>query len=100
MLLFICIRIETQTIIIIMKKAIIFILLIALPALAIGQSGASVTSLQNDNTIEKTVAKKTTLNSKVKMQLIKLNHKKSNEIISIKAYRKSLQIKVKTIKLC
>ncbi|MCF6356841.1 MAG: hypothetical protein L3J54_03460 [Draconibacterium sp.] len=83
-----------------MKKAIIFILLIALPALAIGQNDASVTSLQNDNTIEKTVAKKTTLSSKAKMQFIKLNRKKNNEIISIKAYRKSLQIKVKTIKLC
>jgi len=37
---------------------------------------------------------------KVKTQLIKINYKKSNQIISIKAYRKSLQIKVKTIKLC
>jgi hypothetical protein len=35
-----------------------------------------------------------------KANMIKLNHKKSNEIISIKAYRKSLQIKVKTVKLC
>jgi hypothetical protein len=38
--------------------------------------------------------------SKIQRRVKKLNHKKSNEIISIKAYRKSLNIKVKTVKIC
>ena len=40
------------------------------------------------------------ISAAVKAKVLKINRKKSNEIISIKAYRKSLQIKVKTIKLC
>jgi len=38
--------------------------------------------------------------SKIRAKVIRLNHKKSNDIISIKAYRKSLHIKVKTVILC
>ena len=40
------------------------------------------------------------ISAEVKAKVLKMNRKKSNEIISIKAYRKSLQIKVKTTKLC
>ncbi len=49
---------------------------------------------------EKPEVAKATISAKAKAKVLKLNHKKSNEIISIKAYRKSLQIKVKTVKLC
>ena len=49
---------------------------------------------------EKPEIKKTVISAKVKAKVLKINRKKSNEIISIKAYRKSLQIKVKTVKLC
>lgn len=49
---------------------------------------------------EKPEVAKATISAKAKAKVLKLNHKKSNEIISIKAYRKSLQIKVKTKKLC
>ena len=49
---------------------------------------------------EKPVIKKVTISAKVKAKVLKINRKKSNEIISIKAYRKSLQIKVKTVKMC
>lgn len=49
---------------------------------------------------EKPEAAKTTISAKTKAKFSKMNYKKSNEIISIKAYRKSLQIKVKTKKLC
>lgn len=49
---------------------------------------------------EKPEVAKATISAKAKAKVLKMNHKKSNEIISIKAYRKSLQIKVKTIKLC
>ena len=40
------------------------------------------------------------VSARAKAKVLRMNHKKSNEIISIKAYRKSLQIKVKTVKLC
>lgn len=54
-----------------------------------------------ENTIEtKAIKYETASNSAMKAKVLKLNRKKSTEIISIKAYRKSLQIKVKTIKLC
>ncbi len=49
---------------------------------------------------EKPIVKKALISAKVKAKVLKINRKKSNEIISIKAYRKSLQIKVKTKKLC
>ncbi|MDG4714945.1 MULTISPECIES: hypothetical protein [Winogradskyella] len=49
---------------------------------------------------EKPEVAKATISAKAKAKVLKMNHKKSNEIISIKAYRKSLQIKVKTVKLC
>ena len=45
---------------------------------------------------EKPEVAKATISAKAKAKVLRLNHKKSNEIISIKAYRKSLQIKVKT----
>jgi len=49
---------------------------------------------------EKPEVAKATISAKAKAKVLRMNHKKSNEIISIKAYRKSLQIKVKTVKLC
>lgn len=49
---------------------------------------------------EKPEAKKASISAAAKAKVLKINRKKSNEIISIKAYRKSLQIKVKTKKLC
>ncbi len=49
---------------------------------------------------EKPEIAKATISAKAKAKVLRMNHKKSNEIISIKAYRKSLQIKVKTVKLC
>lgn len=52
------------------------------------------------STIVNQSAKETKLNTQLKSQLIELNQKKSNDLISIKAYRKSLQIKTKEIKLC
>lgn len=49
---------------------------------------------------EKPEVAKATISAKAKAKVLKMNHKKSNEIISIKAYRKSLQIKVKTVRMC
>lgn len=92
-----------------MKKVLIIFALALLPTLAIGQDSAVDT--KNNDTIEtvtnkvpetdtKAVKQATTSKSAVKAQLLKINRKKSNEIISIKAYRKSLQIKVRTVRVC
>nr|WP_321234436.1 hypothetical protein [uncultured Psychroserpens sp.] len=90
-----------------MKKVLTILAFTMLPLLSMGQD-TNVDIKNNDTVetvIEKTtetqkIKKETTSSSAVKAQLLKINKKKSNEIISIKAYRKSLQIKVKTIKLC
>lgn len=88
-----------------MKKVLILIAMISLPLLTIGQTANSDTANQTDNiTIERTVTEqneiKTVLSTAAKAEVNDLSYKKSNELISIKAYRKSLQIKVKEIKNC
>lgn len=87
-----------------MKKLVI-ILFLTLPLATFAQSEIA-TSDVNVETVDsnkeevKTVIKNTAASIKIKAEVINLNHKKSNDIISIKAYRKSLQVKVKTVKLC
>ncbi|MDT0557751.1 hypothetical protein RM697_03785 [Ichthyenterobacterium sp. W332] len=87
-----------------MKNVVIILFLIALPTFGMAQDTTVAVSTPTEQSIEvspkKETVKSSALSTKLKTQLIKLNHKKSNEIISIKAYRKSLQIKVKTVKLC
>lgn len=91
----------------IMKKVLTILAFTMLPLLSMGQD--TNVDIKNTDTvetvIEKTtesqkIKKETTSSSAVKTQMLKINRKKSSDIISIKAYRKSLQIKVKTIKLC
>lgn len=87
-----------------MKKVLILIALITLPALTFGQNVSNDSSKQNDtieqvSTTSETV-NQTALSASAKAQVNDLNYKKSIELISIKAYRKSLQIKVKEIKSC
>lgn len=91
----------------IMKKVLTILAFTMLPLLSVGQD--TNVDIKNNDTVEtviekttetQNIKKKTTSNSSAKAQLLKINRKKSSEIISIKAYRKSLQIKVKTIKLC
>ena len=90
-----------------MKKLVLLIALLSLPIISISQE--KKTTVTNDISLDKVV--KNTYETKTskendnstaifKAKLIELNYRKSNDIISIKAYRKSLQIKVKTIKLC
>jgi hypothetical protein len=67
------------------------------------QNGSVIhSSAEKDKTLRnvKPQDNKTSISSELKAKVLKINRKKSNEIISIKAYRKSLQIKVKTVKLC
>ena len=89
---------------IIMKKVLILIALITLPVLTFGQNASNDTAKQNDTieTISTTTetVNQTVLITSAKAEVNDLNYKKSIELISIKAYRKSLQIKVKEIKNC
>ena len=91
-----------------MKKLLTILAFVTLPILSIGQEATTTPNIRNIRTeavikqeteIQK-VNKSTSTNSAVKSQLLKINKKKSQDIISIKAYRKSLQIKVKDVKLC
>ncbi|MFK7833473.1 MAG: hypothetical protein AB8B52_09360 [Winogradskyella sp.] len=88
-----------------MKTALIFILFLTMSLTGFAQQEANVTADDNVEIVEtseevKVEASNAAISAEVKAKVLKLNRKKSNEIISIKAYRKSLQIKVKTIKLC
>lgn len=87
-----------------MKKVLILVAMISLPLLTIGQTEIRDTANQTDITIEQTVTEqnetKTVLSTAAKAEVNDLSYKKSNELISINAYKKSLQIKVKEIKNC
>lgn len=89
-----------------MKKVLILIAMITLPVLTFGQNVSNDTVKQNDSitvenvTIQQANENQITLSPSAQAQVNDLNYKKSNELISIKAYRKSLQIKVKEIKNC
>ena len=88
-----------------MKKLLTILAFVMLPILSIGQEVTKTSSIRTEavskqKTEIQKVNKSTSTNSAVKSQLLKINKKKSQDIISIKAYRKSLQIKVKDIKLC
>lgn len=89
-----------------MKTILISIALISLPFFSIGQTTNSLNK-DTPNTVVSEVKiqtpiteVKTVLKAETKSQILNLNYKKSIDLISIKAYRKSLQIKVKTIKMC
>lgn len=86
-----------------MKKCLVILAFITMSFAGFAQQ--DVVSNMNTELVEtikseKPEASKTAISAKAKAKVLRMNHKKSNEIISIKAYRKSLQIKVKTVKLC
>ena len=86
-----------------MKKGLVIILFLTMSLAGFAQQDIASnveTDLIETIKAEKPETKKVNISAKVKARVLKINHKKSNEIISIKAYRKSLQIKVKTKKLC
>ena len=83
-----------------MKKVLILIAMITLPVLSFGQNGSSEVLKQNDTVTAEKTSNKIVLSVSAKAELNDLSYKKSNDLISIKAYRKSLQIKVKEIKNC
>jgi len=79
--------------------------MVTLPIITFGQNGND-TVKQNDSTTVENVSSiqkaenQVALSATAKAQVNDLSYKKSNDLISIKAYRKSLQIKVKEIKNC
>lgn len=85
-----------------MKKGLIIIAFLTFSLAGFAQEATVATNENPIETVkaEQPEASKSTISAETKAKVLKLNHKKSNEIISIKAYRKSLQIKVKTVKLC
>lgn len=91
-----------------MKTLITILLLAVAPLASFAQNDAdalsneteTVISATDESSIEKKVEVSTASKSSSQIKAIKINHNKSHELISIKAYRKSLQIKMKTIKMC
>ncbi|WP_299364964.1 hypothetical protein [Winogradskyella sp.] len=86
-----------------MKKGLVIILFLTMSLAGFAQQDVVSnveTELVETAEAKKPEVKKTFISAEVKAKVLKINRKKSNEIISIKAYRKSLQIKVKTVKLC
>jgi len=86
-----------------MKKGLVLILFLMMSLASFAQQESIVnndTELVEKIATKKAVVKKTPISAKTKAKVLKINRKKSSEIISIKAYKKSLQIKTKTKKLC
>ncbi|WP_458627847.1 hypothetical protein [Winogradskyella sp. PC D3.3] len=87
-----------------MKKGLFIILFLTMSFTSFAQQKELI--VNNETEVVETSKKvesetsEASISAAVKAKVLKINRKKSNEIISIKAYRKSLQIKVKTIKLC
>lgn len=90
-----------------MKTVLTILAITLLPILSFGQEANSenknidsIETVIDKNNATEVIKKETTAASAIKAQVIKINRKKSNEIISIKAYRKSLHIKVKEVRVC
>jgi len=86
-----------------MKNALIFLLFLTVSFTGFAQQNVTAhteNEIVETVKVEKVESKTIEASAKIKAKVLKMNRKKSNEIISIKAYRKSLQIKVKTVKLC
>ncbi len=91
-----------------MKKVLIILVILTAPFLTGAQNNTTSTVADEvititPSTIEEVKTENSTqqtAEAKFKAQAADMNYKKSNDIISIKAYRKSLQIKVKEIKIC
>ena len=86
-----------------MKKGLFIISFLTMSLVGFAQEDTTVNNeieLMETIKADKPESTNISVSAKVKAKVLRMNRKKSNEIISIKAYRKSLQIRVKTIKLC
>jgi uncharacterized protein YxeA len=80
-----------------MKKILLIIVILVLPFISMAQTTTTNTVEDTNTIIEIEVAIKTVepISINPKTQNLDLNYKKSNDLISIKAYIKSLQLKRK-----
>ncbi|MBU2926976.1 hypothetical protein [Winogradskyella psychrotolerans] len=86
-----------------MKKGLFIILFLTMSLASFAQQDVIVNNETEVVETSKTVKSESSdaaISSEVKAKVLKMNRKKNNEIISIKTFRKSLQIRVKTKKLC
>lgn len=84
-----------------MKNVLVIIALLILPLAGFAQSNATVAITNSEVVENKNVDAIAPIKVKAakKAKYIRVNYKKSNDIISIKAYRKSLNVKVSTTHL-
>jgi hypothetical protein len=91
-----------------MKKVLIIIVILTAPFLTVAQNNTSSTVTETSITVTTStqeevktdISAQETAEAKFRAKAKDLNYKKSNDIISVKAYRKSLQIKIKEVKIC
>lgn len=91
-----------------MKKVLIIIVILTAPFLMVAQNSTTSTATEevititpaSNNEVKTDIPAQNTAEAKFRAKAKDMNYKKSNDIISIKAYRKSLQIKVKEVKIC
>jgi len=86
-----------------MKKVLVILALLSLPIVGASQNEAptqtkTLTTSSSDDKVKTLKPQKAVPLRNTKA--LQLNYKKSNDIISIKAYRKSLHVRVRTKKLC
>lgn len=93
-----------------MKKVVIILVILTAPFLTFAQNSTSTsriseefitvaTSTTNEE-VKTDIPAQKTAEAKFRAKAKDMNYKKSNDIISVKAYRKSLQIKIKEVKIC
>ena len=86
-----------------MKKVLITLVILVAPFVAMAQNQTTNTPAETVITVVASTTEassKQSAEAKLQAQANDMNYKKSNDIISIRAYRKSLQVKVKEVKLC
>ena len=86
-----------------MKKGLVIILFLTMSLAGFAQQDVvtnNETELIETVKADKVETKTISISAEVKAKVLKMNRKKSTEIISIKAYRRSLNLKLKTVKLC
>ena len=91
-----------------MKKVLIILVILTAPFLTVAQNNTSSTVTETSITVTTStqeevktdISAQETAEAKFRAKAKDLNYKKSNDIISVKAYRKSLQIKIKEVKIC
>jgi hypothetical protein len=85
-----------------MKNLILLLVFLTLPLVGFSQTEKPVSTNNNELVVLKKVEEVAPRKARASRnaKYLKVNYKKSNDIISIKAYRKSLRDKVRRVKLC